>query len=88
MATVESVNGPIDVDELGLTLIHEHFRATDEATRFQFPHLYDEEAEWEAAISDANAVKGHGVQDRRRAERDVPPPRRARSASAWRTRAA
>ena len=44
MATVESVNGPIDVEELGLTLIHEHFRVTDEATRFQFPHLYDEQA--------------------------------------------
>jgi phosphotriesterase-related protein len=61
MATVETVNGPIDLDELGLTLIHEHFRATDEATRIQFPHLYDEEAEWDAALSDANAVKGHGV---------------------------
>ena len=61
MATVETVNGPVDLDELGLTLIHEHFRATDEAARFQFPHLYDEAAEWEAAISDANAVKGHGV---------------------------
>ena len=61
MATVESVHGPIDLEELGLTLIHEHFRATDEATRFQFPHLYDEQAEWDAALSDANAVKGHGV---------------------------
>jgi phosphotriesterase-related protein len=61
MAAVETVNGPIDVDELGVTLIHEHFRAADEATRFQFPHLYDEPAEWDAAISDANAVKGHGV---------------------------
>jgi len=61
MPTVESVNGPIDLEELGLTLIHEHFRATDEAARFQFPHLYDEEAEWDAALSDANAVKGHGV---------------------------
>ena len=61
MATVESVNGPIDLEELGLTLIHEHFRATDEATRFQFPHLYDDQAEWEAALSDANAVRGHGV---------------------------
>jgi phosphotriesterase-related protein len=59
--TVETVNGPIDVDELGLTLIHEHFRATDEAARFQFPHLYDEQAEWEVALADANAVKGHGV---------------------------
>jgi phosphotriesterase-related protein len=61
VATVETVNGPVDADELGLTLIHEHFRATDEATRFQFPHLYDEQAEWDAAIADANAVKGHGV---------------------------
>ena len=62
MATVETVNGPLDLEELGFTLIHEHFRATDEATRFQFPHLYDEAAEWDAAISDANAVRGHGVQ--------------------------
>lgn len=61
MATVETVNGPVELDDLGLTLIHEHFRATDEATRFQFPHLYDEDAEWQAAMADANAVKGHGV---------------------------
>jgi phosphotriesterase-related protein len=61
LATVETVNGPIDLDELGLTLIHEHFRTTDEAARLQFPHLYDEDAEWDAAIADANAVKGHGV---------------------------
>jgi phosphotriesterase-related protein len=61
MATVEGVNGPIDLGELGLTLIHEHFRATDEATRFQFPQIYDEAAEWDAALADANAVKGHGV---------------------------
>src|SRR5215212_11537980 len=61
MASVETVNGSVDVEELGLTLIHEHFRATDEAMRFQFPHLYNEAAEWEAAMSDANGVKGHGV---------------------------
>ena len=61
MATVETVNGPVDLDELGLTLIHEHFRATDEATRFQFPHLYDEDEEWQDAINDANGVKSHGV---------------------------
>ena len=62
MPTVETVNGPIEADQLGRTLIHEHFRATDEATRFQFPHLYDEDAEWEAALADANAVKGHGIE--------------------------
>jgi phosphotriesterase-related protein len=61
VATVDSVTGPVDLDELGTTLIHEHFRTTDEAGRFQFPHLYDEQAEWDAAMSDANAVEGHGV---------------------------
>jgi phosphotriesterase-related protein len=62
MATVETTRGPIDVEELGRTLIHEHFRTIDEAVRFQFPHLYDAAAEWDAAISDANAVRGHAVQ--------------------------
>jgi phosphotriesterase-related protein len=62
MPDVETVNGPVDVEELGLTLIHEHFRVIDEAGRMQFPHLYDEQGEWDAAISDAKAVKGHGVQ--------------------------
>jgi phosphotriesterase-related protein len=61
MAAVETVNGPIDVEQLGLTLIHEHFIATDEATRLQFPHIYDEQLEWDNAIADATAVMGHGV---------------------------
>jgi phosphotriesterase-related protein len=61
MAAVETVHGPIDVDQLGLTLIHEHFRAADEGVRFQFPHLYDEQEEWDRALADAHAVKSHGV---------------------------
>jgi phosphotriesterase-related protein len=61
MPSVETVNGRIDVEELGRTLIHEHFRTHDEAMRFQFPHLYDEAEEWEAAAADANAVKSHGI---------------------------
>src|SRR5262245_44175323 len=61
MPTVETTGGPVDADALGLTLIHEHFRAADEGMRFQFPHLYDEQAEWDAAMSDANAIQGHGV---------------------------
>jgi phosphotriesterase-related protein len=61
MPAVETTGGPVDIEELGLTLIHEHFRAMDEAGRFQFPHLYDEQEEWDAAIADANAVRQHGV---------------------------
>ena len=61
MPSVETVNGPVDVEDLGLTLIHEHFCSIDEATKFQFPHLYDDAEEWESAISEARAVVGHGV---------------------------
>jgi phosphotriesterase-related protein len=61
MSTVETVTGPVELDQLGLTLVHEHFRLVDDAARIQFPALYDEPAEWEAAIADARAVVGHGV---------------------------
>jgi phosphotriesterase-related protein len=61
MPSVETVNGAVDVEELGRTLIHEHFLAVDEGARFQFPHLYDERAELDVAVADANAVKGHGI---------------------------
>jgi phosphotriesterase-related protein len=39
MASVESVTGPIDAGELGVTLIHEHLRTWDEAVHFQWPHV-------------------------------------------------
>lgn len=61
MPSVETVTGPVDLDALGLTLVHEHFRFADEAARAQFPRLYDEQAEWAAALADARAVVGHGV---------------------------
>ena len=61
MGEVQTTAGPIDSSELGKTLIHEHFRGRDEAMAHQWPHLYDEDAEWEACLAQANAVKEHGV---------------------------
>jgi phosphotriesterase-related protein len=61
MPQVQTVTGPVDADELGLTLIHEHFRGRDEATVFQWPHLHDEEAEYAQALEMARAVQAHGV---------------------------
>ena len=61
MATVETVGGRIDVDELGLTLIHEHFFSSDEAVSVQWPHVRDHEREFELALESAAAVKSHGV---------------------------
>ena len=61
MATVQGVGGPIEAEDLGPTLIHEHFRGRDEAVAAQWPHLYDEEQEWRDSIEMARAVMGHGV---------------------------
>src|SRR4051812_6252804 len=61
MAEVQTVTGPVDASELGKTLIHEHFRGRDEASAHQWPHAYDEDAEWTASIEQANGVKSHGV---------------------------
>jgi phosphotriesterase-related protein len=61
MATVETVNGRIDVGELGLTLIHEHFFSSDEAVTAQWPHVREHDKEFELALESAEAVKGHGV---------------------------
>jgi phosphotriesterase-related protein len=61
MATVEGVAGPIELDQLGTTLIHEHFRFRDEAVAEQWPHLYDGDEEWSAAIEAGKAAAGQGV---------------------------
>jgi phosphotriesterase-related protein len=61
MAAVQGVEGPIDVEELGLTLIHEHFFSGDEAVAAQWPHVRDREQEYRLALESAEAVKGHGV---------------------------
>jgi phosphotriesterase-related protein len=61
MPQVQTVTGPVDAEELGTTLIHEHFRGRDEAATFQWPHLHDEEEEFAMAVESARAVLGHGV---------------------------
>ena len=70
MATVETVTGPIDADELGRTLIHEHMITRDEAVAAQWPHVPPtapdpDEPEppdlRQPAIRCARAVLEHGV---------------------------
>ncbi|HTX30692.1 MAG TPA: hypothetical protein VMD09_04860 [Solirubrobacteraceae bacterium] len=61
MATVQTVQGAIDAQELGLTLIHEHFFSSDEAVSVQWPHVRDRELEDSLARETAEAVKNHGV---------------------------
>jgi phosphotriesterase-related protein len=62
MPTVETVQGAIDADDLGLVLAHEHVRFRDEAVAAQWPARYDEDAELDAALEAVAAAKAKGVQ--------------------------
>jgi phosphotriesterase-related protein len=61
MADVQTVQGPIDADELGLTLVHEHVRFRDEAVAAEWPGRYDEQLELDAALVAVGAAKERGV---------------------------
>jgi phosphotriesterase-related protein len=61
MAEVQTVQGAVDADELGLTLAHEHVRFRDEAVAAQWPGRYDEQLELDAALLAVNGAKDRGV---------------------------
>jgi phosphotriesterase-related protein len=61
MPTVETVQGAIDAQDLGLVLVHEHVRFRDEAVAAQWPGRYDEQLELEAALVTVGAAKERGV---------------------------
>jgi phosphotriesterase-related protein len=62
MSSVETVQGAVDAEDLGLTLVHEHLRFRDEAVAEQWPGRYDDQAELQAALRAVNAAKAHGVE--------------------------
>ncbi|MFI4990185.1 MAG: phosphotriesterase [Solirubrobacterales bacterium] len=61
MSHVHTVQGPVEADELGLTLAHEHVRFRDEAVAEQWPGRYDEQLELDAALLAVNDAKDRGV---------------------------
>jgi phosphotriesterase-related protein len=61
MAQVQTVQGPVEADRLGLTLVHEHVRFRDEAVAEQWPGRYDEQLELDAALLAVNGAKDRGV---------------------------
>ncbi|HTA06797.1 MAG TPA: hypothetical protein VK774_10570, partial [Solirubrobacteraceae bacterium] len=61
MSEVQTVQGPVEADELGLTLAHEHVRFRDEAVAEQWPGRYDDQLELEAALLAVNQAKDRGV---------------------------
>jgi len=61
MPDVQTVQGPVDAEELGLVLVHEHVRFRDEAVAAEWPDRYDEPAELDAALQAVEAAKSRGV---------------------------
>ncbi len=61
MPSVETVQGPVEDSELGLTLVHEHVRFRDEAVAAEWPGRYDDQLELDAALVAVNAAKQRGV---------------------------
>ena len=62
MSTVQTVQGPIAEEELGVVLAHEHVRFRDEAVAAEWPDRYDAQAELDAALAAVQAAKSRGVQ--------------------------
>jgi phosphotriesterase-related protein len=58
---VETTAGPIEADQHGRTLVHEHLISASESVRYQFPHLYDHDAERARSLDALRAVKDRGV---------------------------
>ena len=84
MATIESVNGPIEPDELGLTLIHEHFRSRRGAAPPSSRTSTTRRPSRRPRPRTARARRGPRREDRRRADRDDARPRRRVQLSGWR----
>jgi phosphotriesterase-related protein len=71
VAQVQTVTGPIEADQLGTTLIHEHLLARDEAVHYQWPdagtveeeppHAVPPGGEFEIAVREARAALELGV---------------------------
>lgn len=61
MADVQTVQGPVPAEELGVTLVHEHVRFRDEAVSFEWPDRYDPDEEIGAALEAVRAAAERGV---------------------------
>jgi phosphotriesterase-related protein len=62
MAQVETVRGPVDVDSLGCTLMHEHVFILTEEVRQNYPAYWSEDDRVDDAIVKLNALTARGCQ--------------------------
>jgi phosphotriesterase-related protein len=62
MPQVETVRGPVDVDALGTTLMHEHVFVLNEEVRQNYPAGWDEDDRVDDAIAKLNSLAARGCQ--------------------------
>jgi phosphotriesterase-related protein len=62
MPAVQTVQGAVEAEELGVVLAHEHVRFRDEAVAAEWPGRYDEQLELDAALESVRAAKARGVE--------------------------
>jgi phosphotriesterase-related protein len=61
MVAIETVRGPVEASELGVTLMHEHVFIRDEEIERNYPELWDEQARVDDAVARLAALKAIGV---------------------------
>lgn len=61
MTTVQTSTGPVDADDLGFTLMHEHVRVGWGAMYQQYPEMFNREHELDRAVSRLKAAYNAGV---------------------------
>src|SRR5438477_8804742 len=62
MPPVQTVQGAVQSDQLGVVLAHEHVRFRDEAVAAEWPSRYDAQLELDSALAAVSAAKERGVQ--------------------------
>ena len=62
MPPVQTVQGAVQSDQLGVVLAHEHVRFRDEAVAAEWPARYDAQLELDSALAAVSAAKERGVQ--------------------------
>ncbi len=62
MATIQTATGPIDTDEMGFTLMHEHVVVKWPPMYQQYPELFDRKAHMKNAVKRLKAARKVGVQ--------------------------
>ena len=59
--SVETMTGPISTADLGFTLMHEHIFHRSEGVEYNFPFVWDQQAEVDHAIETLTQLKAKGV---------------------------